>query len=398
MTNQANAQTCNEPAVELTANAANPYFVATHTMFSDIIYTNPSTVLPNVEFIIVNKSLTTTDGINGIIVGVSSTGAFQPSDYNIADCQSFSITPISYDLVQLQNLVQGILTQDYMPNMSCCTTVQMLGMDICTQLTDIGITQGSDITSISSLFSMIEAITGTSSELTLDGVGTTITMLNSFLGSLGACAGGVTELCYAMDTTANDHYVIRGAELISFATFDTSIVSYPMSIASYPNPGLLTYQTVNNGAICLNDFVYTSLNPDSLQIVSEYGNFVVLGQGVFAIQYCPKYETNLPCDTMYVRVDSNTVAIEQINAALDLNIYPNPAKQAINISFEQNAVKNDYTISISDLAGRKVYNENYIAAEGQVTLAINVESLAKGLYILTLSNSSTQISKKIIID
>lgn len=389
---------CNEPAVALSANANAPILVEEHTLFSDINYVNPSTALPNVEFIVVNKSLSTADGIQGLIVGVSETGAFQPSDYNIGVCDEFSITPISYNLPQLQSLVDAILTQDYVAGLSCCASVQMLGIGLCNDLADLGITSGSDIQSISDLFSMVEILTGTSTGLNLGAVGTTISMLNSFLPALGACNGGITELCYAMDTINNDHYAIRGAALNAFEVVDTALVWYPMTVNAYPMPDLYSFSAINGGTPCPNDFIYTSLMPDSLEIINNNGDFIVYGEGVFGIVVCHKYETALPCDTIWIKVGYHelVVAINELNNSINPIIYPNPAQTEIIITFEQSNAYTDYLLTISDLAGRMVYSQNIVAAQGEVNLPINISNLANGMYVLTLANPSVKVSKKIM--
>ncbi|HFA51265.1 MAG TPA: T9SS type A sorting domain-containing protein [Bacteroidetes bacterium] len=71
------------------------------------------------------------------------------------------------------------------------------------------------------------------------------------------------------------------------------------------------------------------------------------------------------------------------------NIYPNPAKNILNI--ENKSINQKYSASIIDLNGRIVFYENMAAPQ------IDVSGLNSGLYILVLENNKRRVFKKINI-
>ena len=80
-----------------------------------------------------------------------------------------------------------------------------------------------------------------------------------------------------------------------------------------------------------------------------------------------------------------TIDINTINSA-SLSIYPNPATNQININGSENSTK----IVISNILGKKVVEIN------SPTSSINIESLKKGIYFITLFNGKETTTKKLI--
>jgi len=87
---------------------------------------------------------------------------------------------------------------------------------------------------------------------------------------------------------------------------------------------------------------------------------------------------------------TSTVGIEDLNSD-ELNIYPNPANDIINISLSNNQEKIQ-KIQISNVLGQVVFNS--IDNEK----SINVSNFNKGLYYVTVTTSDKVISKKITIE
>ena len=89
----------------------------------------------------------------------------------------------------------------------------------------------------------------------------------------------------------------------------------------------------------------------------------------------------------------NTVFKGALDMAADLivNVYPNPAKDQLNVISSQNAV-----VQLFDLAGKLVATESVIAANQQHT--INTSSIAAGVYMLKISNENFVTTKRIVIN
>jgi endoglucanase len=76
-----------------------------------------------------------------------------------------------------------------------------------------------------------------------------------------------------------------------------------------------------------------------------------------------------------------------------LTIYPNPANTEFILEFEN---KGTSKVTLTDLAGRKI-NESTYSTNGIISSTIKVENLAKGIYLLTVTNDNGSGVKKIIV-
>ncbi|MCX6208991.1 MAG: T9SS type A sorting domain-containing protein, partial [Bacteroidetes bacterium] len=110
-----------------------------------------------------------------------------------------------------------------------------------------------------------------------------------------------------------------------------------------------------------------------------------------------------PANTVYYRLKcldidgkftySTVKKIEMSSAGNGINIYPNPAKNYINIEL-LNALT---TKEIVDIA---VYNAtgNKIFQSSTYTQKINTSKWAKGVYTIAIKTTQQTISKKIIVE
>ncbi len=97
-----------------------------------------------------------------------------------------------------------------------------------------------------------------------------------------------------------------------------------------------------------------------------------------------------------VTLKYNTLAVGIKINTLDegqLSIFPNPTKGTLNLT-TQNANLIGATILINDLVGNTVLEQRLTELNQSITLS----GLAKGIYILKLSNTHSTISKKLIIE
>ena len=83
-------------------------------------------------------------------------------------------------------------------------------------------------------------------------------------------------------------------------------------------------------------------------------------------------------------------------AVTQLQVYPNPANDYINISFNVEETQ-QATIILRDAAGRVVYNEATYAAAGFNNQQIELSSLSKGVYFVQLQTASSSENTRLII-
>jgi hypothetical protein len=84
---------------------------------------------------------------------------------------------------------------------------------------------------------------------------------------------------------------------------------------------------------------------------------------------------------------------EMLNTSL--NVFPNPASDVVNVTFE--ADNADYTIAIVDLQGRVMTSQELTSLNGSQSIALPVNNLAKGSYIVTISSNGVSTSKNVVI-
>ncbi len=90
----------------------------------------------------------------------------------------------------------------------------------------------------------------------------------------------------------------------------------------------------------------------------------------------------------------DNTAVKQHNPARDFVVYPNPAAEVIHISAENGAGLRE--VAIINLTGQVVLSKVWNAGYGQNT-SLNVSGLAKGLYLLRVTEGQEVYTTKIVL-
>jgi hypothetical protein len=91
-----------------------------------------------------------------------------------------------------------------------------------------------------------------------------------------------------------------------------------------------------------------------------------------------------------------TTGIENVVANnRDLNVYPNPTKNVLNIDLSSFSNETIYA-KIYSATGEMVFNKAIYINNNKEVEAINTSSWPKGIYMVLVENNSTQLTKKII--
>ncbi|HLU86844.1 MAG TPA: Omp28-related outer membrane protein [Taishania sp.] len=125
----------------------------------------------------------------------------------------------------------------------------------------------------------------------------------------------------------------------------------------------------------------------------SYGNgkFEVFSGGELVVAI-----TNFTTDEKVEGFQSAAVlATDALSELTSLTIYPNPASENINLSFE--AMGGEYAIEITDLQGRVIKNEIHSNLEGQQNLKIAVDNLKAGNYLVSVRKDGGSFTKMIAI-
>ena len=85
------------------------------------------------------------------------------------------------------------------------------------------------------------------------------------------------------------------------------------------------------------------------------------------------------------------------NAQLgELNVYPNPATNKVNVSFT--AQSSDYTVQVADITGRILKTSKYDNLNGFQDLEIDLKEINSGNYIVTIITNNGSFNRNIIIE
>lgn len=89
-------------------------------------------------------------------------------------------------------------------------------------------------------------------------------------------------------------------------------------------------------------------------------------------------------------------AVNDIEAVNKFDVFPNPASNFLNLDFNLNS-NTDVAVSMTDLTGKTVYNNNLKNLNGNQGLVISTSSLADGIYMISLKTNEGISTKKVAI-
>jgi hypothetical protein len=91
---------------------------------------------------------------------------------------------------------------------------------------------------------------------------------------------------------------------------------------------------------------------------------------------------------------TGVLSVDELNT-IALNVYPNPASDVVNISFE--AANADYAISLMDLQGRVVSSQSLTNAFGTQLISFSTESISKGSYIVSIKSNGMTTTTNVVV-
>lgn len=144
-----------------------------------------------------------------------------------------------------------------------------------------------------------------------------------------------------------------------------------------------TYTWVNNA------WEMESGQKDSIAYNSQ-GNIAVQ-----VTQYWNSSSQNWENGSMQVHAYPDVTAVMEHNIFSAHKIYPNPAREMLSV--EAQGVKTDRVrISVTDITGRMVYNNNINTNGGLLNTTINTSELKSGIYIMQIQAGSQVVNQKIV--
>jgi len=81
----------------------------------------------------------------------------------------------------------------------------------------------------------------------------------------------------------------------------------------------------------------------------------------------------------------------------DVQLFPNPASNVINVSYEIVDEASDVNITITDMAGRTVQTMNQNVPVGQQRETLDISGLGNGYYFVTISSNGERVTQKFAV-
>lgn len=147
----------------------------------------------------------------------------------------------------------------------------------------------------------------------------------------------------------------------------------------------------NGGEIFRDTITYTTnyriRNIDSLDISKTY-NWQIIGKR--------KNDETVISENGSFKFDFKS-SVDNILTTIKTNIYPNPAKETLNLTIESESNKL-YSMEIVDLRGRRVLDLGSMIIGGKLDLNYDIAALENGTYniVISDSNNRAQILKLIV--
>ncbi len=139
---------------------------------------------------------------------------------------------------------------------------------------------------------------------------------------------------------------------------------------------------ITDGQVASYTFNYTV--PATSTLTNMHVTVLLIDQATGVVVNAKEYELNATGGL-------NTISKEDFK----LNVYPNPANGLVNVAFE--AINSNYTVSIVDLSGRTVVSNNYTNLSGAQAIAVPVNEVVAGTYLVTVSTEGTSYTQQVVI-
>lgn len=207
-------------------------------------------------------------------------------------------------------------------------------------------------------------------------------------------------------TTPGSKYTIK----IQPCSFKTGNMSASMSTAAAKNATkpFNDYWHINSSNAT--DYYFELFNRWGDKVKTYYGQFDDNGKALIFPPYdrddqsfvgqlrvfnCDGTEKFIKVDMLYMFKNTSNLFENTIS------LYPNPAKDELNIIFSKVQNSNNYVIEIIDIIGKRITenNINFDNKSDFVQTKLNLESFSNGIYFVNIYNGKTKLyTNKFVID
>ena len=98
----------------------------------------------------------------------------------------------------------------------------------------------------------------------------------------------------------------------------------------------------------------------------------------------------------YFTTTNTNRILSQNNNLIDLNVFPNPTENIVNISFISEEI-NDYHITLADAYGKLIFEDHKKEFIGEYVNKIDLGQYSPGVYIFKIKTKSRTTHKKVVL-
>lgn len=342
--------TVNAPVLKLvSASSTDNQVVCANTAINNIVYayggTTVGTSISGLPTGLSTSSVNDTLTISGI---PTDTGTFTYTINTIgSSCSSIMVTGTITINSPILSLSSGVNTD----NQTLCGDTHMANITY-------NVNGGATGASVAGLPSGVNFsyISGT---LTISGSPTNSGAFPYIVSTTGGgCGSAVAN--GSITVNASPTVTVKGVAGLRAGTNDTLVAS-----------GATSYVWLNNGVLTDTNIV----TPTTNTIYTVVGT---TGQGC--------------TDTVKFFVTINTVGVNELSQSTTISLYPNPAFDVLNISFDA-VSDNSAVIKVIDITGKEIMSTNSAVSNGKI-VRMDINSLAQGLYFVkVITPHNSQIIK-----
>ncbi|MFM2207649.1 MAG: hypothetical protein RL213_1624 [Bacteroidota bacterium] len=172
---------------------------------------------------------------------------------------------------------------------------------------------------------------------------------------------------------------------------DLSNLPADYDIRLYSSTG--TQLAISQNSATTGEVIIRNTTTATTYLIQVYGY-----NGVFNTGSCYTLRVNVASTTFRTAQEADASAEIFTDIAVnELTLYPNPAKDEVNILFNADASA-PMNLQIIDMVGKTVYNRPMNVTAGLNKFGVDVADLVKGIYFVALSDSQHRDIKKLIIE
>ncbi|MFN5147976.1 MAG: T9SS type A sorting domain-containing protein [Flavobacteriia bacterium] len=217
----------------------------------------------------------------------------------------------------------------------------------------------------------------------------------------GSAANNTVATTIGLAGTGNSSNVVVKVTLDAYGSETSWKIKRSNGTTAYSSPAYTN--AASSPATVPQPDINTTLPDDcySLEVLDSYGDGFDSGYGNGLVQVwvngvqiagVSNFPTGSAASSAFL-IDA-VAGIEEFGAA-NFTVYPNPASDVLNVSFE--ALSADYEVAILDLQGRTVSSKSLQSLNGAQTIEFPVSDLAKGSYIVTVTTNGLTKTQNVVI-